>query len=76
MREIVPTNGSDPCSHGTYLDLSFPRKLKAYDKLGCKLMLKHFRTHFGWRSTRAIVKRSLTLMPTSPMRGAREQDGV
>jgi hypothetical protein len=51
--EIVPMDGTDTCSHGSYLDLSFPRRLRSYDKLGYKLMLKHFRSYFGWRLTRA-----------------------
>jgi hypothetical protein len=49
--EIVPNSRTNACSHGTFLDLSYPRRFKAYDKLGYKLMLKSFRSYFGLRLT-------------------------
>jgi hypothetical protein len=47
--EIVPANGAEFDSFGTYLDLSYPRRLRSYDKLGYKLMLRQFRTYFDMR---------------------------
>jgi hypothetical protein len=49
-----------PCSHDSptmfradHLDLSVPRSLKQYDKLGCKLLLKQFKHYFlGSRDVR------------------------
>ena len=53
-----------PCSHDSptmfrvdHLDLSVPRSLKQYDKLGCKLLLKQFKHYFlGSRDVRLTMR--------------------
>jgi hypothetical protein len=42
---------------GDHLDLSVPRSLKQYDKLGCKLLLKQFKHYFlGSRDVRLTMR--------------------
>ena len=51
--EVVPANqpihsGSSPTHRKTVIDMSFPRQLKGYDKLGCKKFLSFLKVYvFG-----------------------------
>jgi hypothetical protein len=57
--EILETAGyvdPDVIRHD-HLDLSFPRLLKKYDKLGCKLLLRSFRYYFFGSERAPLTKK-------------------
>ena len=56
--EIVETEHLDPdVIRHDHLDLSFPRRLKAYDKLGYRLLLRKFRYYFFGRGRVPLTKK-------------------
>ena len=61
--KIIPRDqplhkGSSPTQRKDVIDLSFPRQIASYDKLGCRLLLKSVKYHvFGDSNTRLTKKK-------------------
>lgn len=58
VRGQGPHHGSSTEKRSATLDMEFPRGIKQYDKLGCKLLLKSFKYHWfdGKPFTKAKVE--------------------
>lgn len=59
--EIIPSDrgphvGSSPTQRSDLIDMSFPRRMSAYDKTGCKSLVSSLKYHFFGSATARITK--------------------